>query len=56
MTLASSDQHEKILGMTVIEVDTTDRMERFAAGVGGKQLRYVNLITDNGESTVSMAI
>jgi len=32
------------------EVDTLDRMEALAAGIGGKRLRYVDLIADNGES------
>ncbi len=38
------------------EVDTIDRMAEFAAGVGGKQLRYKNLIADNGESAVPVAV
>ena len=32
------------------EVDTIDRMEEFARGVGGKRLAYADLIADNGES------
>ena len=32
------------------EVDTMDRMEEFARGVGGKRLPYADLIADNGLS------
>ena len=38
------------------EVDTIDRMAEFAAGIGGKQLRYVDLIADNGESAKPVAV
>ncbi|MCY4060504.1 MAG: IS1595 family transposase, partial [Gammaproteobacteria bacterium] len=38
------------------EVDTLDRMADFAAGIGGKQLRYVDLIADNGESARPVAV
>ena len=38
------------------EVDTIDRMEDFARGIHGRQLRYVDLIADNGQSATPVAV
>ena len=37
------------------EVDTLERMEALASGVGGKRLRYADLIADTGESNKPVA-
>lgn len=37
------------------EIDTIDRTCEFAAGVGGKTLRHLDLIADNGESAIRVA-
>lgn len=37
------------------EVDTIERMEALASGIGGKKLRYVDLVADNGESNKPVA-
>ena len=37
------------------EIDTIDRMEAFAQGIGGKRLPYDRLIADNGESAKPVA-
>ena len=37
------------------EVDTLERMEALASGIGGKRLRYTDLIADNSESNKPVA-
>ncbi len=39
-----------------VEIDTIDRMESFAEGIGGKRLAYKELIADNGLSREAVAV
>ena len=38
------------------EIDTIDRRVEFATGFGGKQLRYIELISNSGESVTPVAV